>query len=128
MINSYIFVSNANYHKKRRRGRRKKFLMLLGGRCEQCGTRDNLEFDHKRPSRKEFGVSRNINAPDDLVKKEVNKCRLLCKTCHKEKTHKSWDYALPPARHGSLWMYKKFHCRCNKCKKVMSDYYHAKKK
>lgn len=116
-----------NYHKKRRRERRKKFLALLGNRCEKCGDKNNLEFDHKDPSKKEFGVSRHINSPDAFVKKEIDKCRLLCKKCHKEKTHKEWDYSSPPTEHGSLWMYKKYLCRCKKCKEAMSAYYYSKK-
>jgi hypothetical protein len=115
------------YHKKRRKERKKMFLALLGNKCENCGSRNNLEFDHKDPSKKEFGVARNINSPDEFVKKEVKKCRLLCNKCHKEKTKKEWDFALPPAKHGSLWMYKEYGCRCAKCKKTMSDYYHSKK-
>lgn len=121
-------MKGSDYHKKRRRARRKKFLLMLGGRCESCGSRNNLEFDHKDPSKKEFGVSRFINSTDDFVKKEIDKCRLLCKKCHKNKTHEEWDYALPPAEHGSLWMYKHYKCRCNKCKKAMSNYYYHQSK
>lgn len=128
VIRAYLFaMMNPDYHKKRRRERRKKFLLLLGGVCENCGSRNNLQFDHKDPSKKHFGVSRYINSPEDFVKKEIDKCRLLCRRCHREKTHKNWEYALPPTEHGSLWMYKNYKCRCDKCKQAMSDYYHLNK-
>lgn len=127
-IKKHLFVMlDPEYHKKRRRDRRKKFLMLLGGKCEECGSTKNLEFDHKDPSKKEFGVSRFINSPEEFVKKEVDKCRLLCKKCHKKKTHEKWEYSSPPTEHGSLWMYKRYSCRCELCKKRMSEYYYDKK-
>lgn len=121
-------MMNSDYHRKRRRARRKRFLAMLGGICENCGSRRNLQFDHINPSKKHFGVSRYINSPEKFVKKEIDKCRLLCEKCHKEKTHNSWDYALPPAEHGSLWMYKHYKCRCDKCRKAMSDYYYHQSK
>lgn len=123
----YCTMSSAEYQRKRRRARRKEFLMLLGGKCEECGSTKNLHFDHIEPKKKEFHIARYINKPYEVVKKEVLKTRLLCEKCHRAKTKEHWDFALPPARHGTIWMYKDQKCRCDKCKKAMSDYYFNKK-
>lgn len=115
------------YQRKRKRERRKKFLMLLGGRCAVCGSQKNLQFDHLDPKKKKFHIARMINAPEDVVQKEVEKCQLLCEDCHRLKTKEKWEYALPESPHGSLWRYKKYKCRCDKCKAAMSRYYHQNK-
>lgn len=96
--------------------------MLLGGKCEKCGATDNLHFDHKDPSKKEFGIARNINAPDDVLEAEVKKCRLLCSDCHHAKTMDKSEYG-KPSEHGTLWKYLKHKCRCDECKKTVSEYY-----
>jgi 5-methylcytosine-specific restriction endonuclease McrA len=115
------------YYKNRRAERRKRFLQLLGGKCESCGTTEKLHFDHKSKKNKEFQISDMIDTNEARLLKEVKKCQLLCNDCHRAKTHKNWEYALPESPHGSLWRYKKYGCRCDKCKKYMSDYYYSKK-
>ena len=59
-------------------------VTLLGGKCIQCGEKNInvLQFHHKDPSKKDFGVSSVINKSWKLVKKEILKCELLCANCH----------------------------------------------
>ena len=121
-------MPNPEYFQKRRKERRLKYLKLLGGKCEECGSKKNLEFDHIDPSKKEFGISRYLNYADDRLMEEVKKCRLLCQDCHKKKTHKEWDYAQPESPHGSLRRYQTYGCRCDKCKQARKDYYLSRKK
>lgn len=119
----YISVMmGPEYHKKRRRERRKKMLMLLGGRCESCGTRNNLEFDHKNRKKKQFHIS-DFNRAEDSLHEEAKNCRILCRPCHEQKSRDLWEYTHPEAKHGTLWRYKHYKCRCNKCRQAMSDYY-----
>jgi hypothetical protein len=54
----------------------------LGGKCIWCGTTENLEFDHIDPAQKQFTISA-FPYSAELWWKEVEKCRLLCKSCHK---------------------------------------------
>lgn len=117
---------DAEYHRNRKRERRNKYIKMLGGKCERCGSRDDLHFDHKNPDKKEFHISRMINAPEAVVIKEVKKCRLLCNDCHREKTRENWEFGAEESEHGTLWRYKKYKCRCDKCRKAMSDYYHSR--
>ena len=60
---------------------------FLGGSCECCGYKGvALEFHHKDPAQKRFGISQAIYALmawDQLVV-ELRKCQLLCANHHKE--------------------------------------------
>jgi hypothetical protein len=61
-------------------------VQLLGGKCNECGNDDIfvLEFHHKDPSIKEFCIDiRKASAPWDVIEKEVKKCMLLCRNCHR---------------------------------------------
>lgn len=72
--------------------RRKKVKQLLveykGGSCERCGYNkciSALEFHHTDPSKKDFGISGNGNTLSiEKMKKEADKCILVCSNCHKE--------------------------------------------
>lgn len=65
----------------------KKLLVeYKGGECERCGYNkciDALEFHHKDPSEKDFTISGKSWAFERL-KKEADKCILVCSNCHKE--------------------------------------------
>lgn len=115
-------MPDREYFNNRRKNRRLKFIDLLGGKCERCGATEGLQFDHRQPNKKEFRISNRIDAPEDILLKEVMKCVLLCARCHKEKTRELGEHGQPKARHGTLHMYKHYGCRCNKCKRRMSEY------
>ena len=115
-------MSTRDYWNSRRKNRRQKFIDLLGGQCERCGATDNLHFDHMDPKKKKFRIADRLDAPIVELENEVNKCRLLCPLCHRAKTKEFDEHGQPKARHGTLWMYKKYRCRCDKCKKAMSEY------
>lgn len=119
-------MADTEYHRNRKRERRQRYVDLLGGECERCGSKTDLHFDHKNPAKKEFHISRMINAPEDVVLKEVKKCRLLCNDCHREKTRENWEFGADESEHGTLWRYKKYKCRCDKCRDAMSNYYHSR--
>lgn len=69
--------------------RRKKKLTLAkehGGACQRCGHNSiyNLDFHHRDRSTKEFQISARIYLALDTLRKEANKCDLLCVNCHRE--------------------------------------------
>jgi hypothetical protein len=72
--------------------RRKKLKILSvehkGGCCEQCGYDkciEALEFHHKDPSAKDFGISQNGHTRTwEVTKQELDKCIMLCANCHRE--------------------------------------------
>ena len=64
----------------------------LGGKCARCGCTENLEVDHKDPREKLFEVKSRLSYKWVNLIDEVDKCQLLCKPCHKDKTYnEDWD-------------------------------------
>lgn len=67
---------------------KKKCIEYKGGSCALCGYNrciNALEFHHRDASQKEFSIS-NVNnrAFSDKIKKELDKCDMLCSNCHRE--------------------------------------------
>jgi 5-methylcytosine-specific restriction endonuclease McrA len=60
--------------------------------CIDCGETDPivLEFDHQRD--KLYCVSEMHTHSFDSLKKEIAKCEVRCRNCHKRKTAKDYDY------------------------------------
>lgn len=60
-------------------------IKYLGGKCVKCGWSGNqaaLQFHHKDPSKKDFIIGNVANKSWDSIKKEMQKCILLCANCH----------------------------------------------
>ena len=73
-----------------RRGAIWKYNYLLGKSCKYCGENDmlKLQFDHKSEYEKHSNITDLLKGNLDIVKKEVQKCRILCANCHQKKTLK----------------------------------------
>lgn len=59
---------------------------LIGDKCNVCGSRENLEFDHIHPHYKQEKLSLSLNRSKEFVTQEALKCQVLCRDCHKERT------------------------------------------
>lgn len=92
--------------------KRAEMIQILGGKCADCGTTANLEFDHKDRSTKAFNISKMYGYSMDTLKDELAKCQLLCKDCHLIKT-KEVDGL--KSVHGKNSMYVHHKCRCSLC-------------
>lgn len=76
--------------KFRKRAIKHQLILYKGKKCEICGydkCEGALEFHHLNPLEKDFQIgdidlSNNLNIDD--LKKEVDKCQLLCANCHRE--------------------------------------------
>lgn len=69
-----------------RKRRKEELVQLMGGKCQMCGFEGNsacFDFHHKIPEEKEFNISRNITLKLEKVKKELEKCELICANCHR---------------------------------------------
>lgn len=73
-----------------------KMIRYLGGYCHSCGLTNEacldiygqkLQLDHRDPSTKEYEVKERWGRAFDNLKDELDKCQLLCPTCHTVKTH-----------------------------------------
>lgn len=73
-------------------------------RCARCGTIENLELDHIDPRLKDTNSIWSWSK--ERRELELEKCQVLCYTCHKDK-HK--------ARHGTRYCYDRLRCRCAAC-------------
>jgi DNA invertase Pin-like site-specific DNA recombinase len=63
-----------------------KLIEYKGGECEKCGYNkciNALSFHHKDPNEKDFSIS-GKSYSFDRMKKEVDKCILVCSNCHIE--------------------------------------------
>jgi hypothetical protein len=77
------------YHVKRRKDIKKELVEYKGGCCIVCGYNKSLRslhFHHLDPSKKDFSISRKWDklGLNESVKKELDKCVLLCANCHGE--------------------------------------------
>jgi endogenous inhibitor of DNA gyrase (YacG/DUF329 family) len=65
-----------------------KAMDYKGGKCIKCGYdkySEVLEFHHRDPSQKEFGIGhKGITRSWENLKKELDKCDLYCANCHRE--------------------------------------------
>jgi hypothetical protein len=73
----------------RRRAVKMRMVEHLGGVCMRCKfdgmkCQAAMEFHHRDPTQKDFLLSDHPHLKDwDLIVKELNKCDLLCATCHR---------------------------------------------
>lgn len=72
---------------KQRSKRKAKAVEYKGGSCVYCGYNkclQALDFHHRIPETKLFGISGNHCRSWDIVKAELDKCDLVCSNCHNE--------------------------------------------
>ena len=94
----HVYVNSENRYRcvkcrseavQKRRYKLKELLVeYKGGKCEICGYDrcvSALEFHHKNPNEKDFGISaKGYTRSLDINKAEVDKCILVCAVCHRE--------------------------------------------
>lgn len=110
-------IENKNrYQRKWHKDRRNEILNELGGKCAQCGSTDELEIDHIDPTLKLFKPSKivNMGIANPLRQAEIDKCQLLCNTCHKAKTIQQLTvpHGIKGYRRG---------CKCDVCRLAKHD-------
>ena len=79
-------------HQKRNDKRKDKrdAIEYKGGKCEHCGydrCDAAMEFHHTNPKEKDFQISNTGKRFGYAVKKELDKCLLLCGNCHRKEHH-----------------------------------------
>ncbi len=70
--------------------RKTECVKYKGGKCIVCGYHKyigSLDFHHLDPSEKEFNIAQLRSYSLSKLKKELDKCVLLCKNCHSEVHH-----------------------------------------
>lgn len=87
-------MSHAQAVTIKRRAIKKMLIEYKGGKCEHCGydkCMRALEFHHLNPNEKDFGLSRCLSKSISSLKKEVDKCILLCSNCHAEEHERLYE-------------------------------------
>ena len=73
---------------KRRRVVKALAIEYKGGKCQVCGYekyQGALELHHLNPTEKEFSIGeQGYSRSWERIKKELDKCVLLCANCHRE--------------------------------------------
>ena len=106
------------YMLKRYHRRRAHAIEVLGSKCIDCDSEDNLEFDHANPEDKSFNVAKAFaGMAEKKLWEEIHKCVLRCKECHAEKTYQE-DLSVG---HGQGLTGKK-NCRCPLCAPLKNAY------
>lgn len=85
--NSYCRDCEVNTVNKQRKAMKQRCIEYKGGKCFICGydkCARALDFHHVNPKEKEFSLGWIRTNGWDTVKKELNKCVLLCSRCHME--------------------------------------------
>ena len=76
---------------EQRRKNKQKLVELFNSECKICGYNKcirALQFHHLDPSKKEYALSENgICKSLEKMKKEAEKCILVCANCHAEIEH-----------------------------------------
>ena len=89
----------------RRRRVKETLVFEAGGRCEICGYDRHigaLQFHHRDPSQKRFGLSRQgVTRSLNAAREEAQKCILLCANCHAEVEGGVISATLEPPRKGA---------------------------
>ena len=73
---------------RKRKKLKEELVIYKGGKCEICGYSKciaALDFHHKDPTKKDFGLGKNgLTRGLEKCKLEVDKCMLVCANCHRE--------------------------------------------
>jgi 5-methylcytosine-specific restriction endonuclease McrA len=111
----YTGEQKRQYQRQWLADRRQRAIEILGGRCVKCSTTEDLEIDHVVPASKLGYASIGGNLWSwswTRIVKELARCQLLCKKCHKEKTLSEQR----GSEHGTAGAYRNRKCRCDICK------------
>ena len=78
-------LGNTPKNKAKKRQQIQEYKKMMG--CSKCGYNENpdiLHFHHIDPRTKVANISRMVGKNHSMkrIKEEINKCRLLCITCH----------------------------------------------
>ena len=109
---------------KRRSNLKIMAVEYKGGKCKICGydkCYDALEFHHLEPNKKDFGISTEGHTRSWVsVKKELDKCILVCANCHREIHHKEIS-DLPIQKENDIKIISNIKCSTNYGKKILSN-------
>lgn len=78
------------WQKRRRAENKDLFASLFGHTCSVCEAIVHpaaLDFHHRDPSAKSFGITKSSGRSLDTLMEELAKCDPICSNCHRELHH-----------------------------------------
>jgi hypothetical protein len=76
--------------RRRRDAKKRAMIAYLGGACQRCkrtvedlGHAAAMDFHHRDPQQKRYNVNRMYTLREELRRRELDKCDLLCASCHR---------------------------------------------
>lgn len=103
---------------------KEKLIAYKGGKCERCGYCKKypsaFHFHHKDPIEKSFTISSKMWAIDRL-KKEVDKCSLLCANCHAEVHEEEYRIIIESER-TRMTLQRESMCKIVKCEVCHTEF------
>ena len=66
---------------------KQRAVKYKGGKCSRCGYSrflGSLDFHHQDPGKKDFYISHSYCLSWDKLRRELDKCILVCRNCHGE--------------------------------------------
>ncbi len=109
--------------RERRAASKEQYIKELGGKCIQCDSEENLEFDHAEPSSKLFCISQGLLLSREKLLAELKKCQLLCQSCHSKKSiSERRELFKDIVSHGTPSRYTNHKCRCELCTYAWKEY------
>ncbi len=99
----FVYIRRKGHHmdvcsscviRQRHRRQKRALVMEFGGRCIRCGYNKSfvaLDFHHRDPDSKSFGIGHGYNRSMLALIEEAKKCDLLCSNCHREEHDKHTD-------------------------------------
>ena len=98
-----------------------RLIDYKGGQCQRCGYNKPIpgayDFHHRDPEQKDFGISGKTKSFESL-KAEVDKCDLLCRTCHAEVHHEIVEKRR--IEHGLPHLQVMLTCANENCRKIFT--------
>ena len=88
----FIMKATKEYFRNYYKERKQKYINMLGGVCSICGSKNNLQFHHTDRDTKNFSIGKLMNYAEEKVLHELNKCVLICKSCHIEQHKKDGTF------------------------------------
>lgn len=88
---------------------KEKAVAYKGGKCERCEYNKciwALSFHHKDTAKKEFSLSQYKAMNWTVIKRELDKCELVCENCHRE-IHYQLEVIAAKTREYKLYKNKK---------------------
>jgi hypothetical protein len=86
---AYCKSCASRYAIERSRALKLECVAYKGGKCQKCGYNKYagaLDFHHRNPKEKDFVICKRLrnNTLNNVLKRELDKCDLLCANCHRE--------------------------------------------